>query len=146
MPESREQKIARLMAEGLDHYGQDQVAAAVECWRAVLELDQRHQVALDYLDAAGFSPTSEAPAAGAPRPVSLLDTGRAHMDAGEWSEAFEALSAHTLEQPDDLDAQVRLELLRSHLHSCHRQRVGRYEESRFIVRDIPDRLILGGIS
>ena len=121
MPESSEQQIARLMAEGLDHYGQDEVSAAVECWQAVLELDPRHQVALDYMDAAGFSP---APAPDRSPEISLVATAEERMDAGEWADALEALCAYTLEAPDDLDAQVRIELVRSHLHAYHRQRVG----------------------
>ena len=125
MSESPEQKIARLMAEGLDHYGQDQIEGAVECWRAVLELDPRHQVALDYLDAAGFAGARPAPDDdSAALTSSLPEAAGAHLDAGEWLEAFEALCAHTLKCPEDLDAQVRLELLRSHLHASHRAQVG----------------------
>jgi len=52
--ELNEQKIARLMAEGLDHYGQDEIDRAVACWRAVLELAPHHEVARDYLEVAGF--------------------------------------------------------------------------------------------
>lgn len=121
MSESPEQNIARLMAEGLDHYGQDQVPEAVECWRAVLRFDPRHQVALDYLDAAGFSRPEEAPE---PDAVSLAESAEAHIEAGEWSEALELLGAHVLRSPEDLDAQVRLELLRSQQHTAHRERVG----------------------
>ena len=124
MPESSGQKIARLMAEGLDHYGQDQVSAAADCWRAVLELDPRHQVALDYLDAAGFSSSAAAATESTSSEVSLVTSAKAHMDAGDWAAAFEALSTYTLETPYDLDAQVRLELVRSHLHAEHRRRVG----------------------
>lgn len=123
MSESPEQKIARLMAEGLDRYGQDEVDAAVKCWLAVLELDPRHQVALDYLDAAGFSSREPADAEAA-LVASLVQTAEAHMESGEWKEAFEALSTHTTKTPEDLDAQVRLDLLRSHLHAAHREQVG----------------------
>ncbi len=120
MSESPEQKIARLMAEGLDHYGQDAVTEAVACWRAVLELDPRHQVALDYLDAAGYSGPLEA----APAGPSLADTAAAHLDSGEWLEGLEALVAYTDKCPDDLEAQARLELVRSYLHATNRDRVG----------------------
>jgi tetratricopeptide (TPR) repeat protein len=122
MSESREQKIARLMAEGLDHYGQDLIAEAVQCWRSVLDLDPQHQVALDYLDAAGY--TGEAAPAAATAGPSMADTAQAHLDSGEWLEALEALNAHTEKCPEDLDAHARLELLRSHLHATNRLRVG----------------------
>lgn len=124
MAESPEQKIARLMAEGLDHYGDDAVDAAVACWREVLTLDSRHQVALDYLDAAGFQATAEPPVSAPAPEVSLAETALDHIAAGEWMEAYEALSSHTAEKPGDLEAQARLELLRSHLHAAHRERVG----------------------
>lgn len=46
----------RLVAKGLDYYGRNDVAGAVECWRRAVELDAGNQEALDYLDAAGFQP------------------------------------------------------------------------------------------
>lgn len=48
------------MAEGLDHYGHNEVELAVECWRRAVEVQPTNQQALDYLDAAGFQPV-EAP-------------------------------------------------------------------------------------
>ncbi len=124
MAESPEQKIARLMAEGLDHYGNDLVDDAVRCWREVLTLDPRHQVALDYLDAAGYATQAEPVAAASVPQLSRVDTALDHMAAGEWMEAHEALSSHAKESPSDLEGQARLDLLRSHLHARHRMRVG----------------------
>ena len=129
MADTQEQKIARLMAEGLDHYGHDAVDAAVKCWREVLAMDPRHQVAIDYLDVAGFAPTADGSTDGAAEapdrpPVALLDTANAYIEAGEWSEAHEALSTHVENSPADLEAQATLDLLRSHLHAAHRQRIG----------------------
>lgn len=45
-----------LVAQGLDHYGRNDVDAAVECWRRAVELDPSNQQAAEYLDAAGFEP------------------------------------------------------------------------------------------
>ena len=50
------QTISRLMAEGLEHYGQDRVDEAAKCWRAVLRLQPDHEEARDYLVSAGLDP------------------------------------------------------------------------------------------
>ena len=129
MADTQEQKIARLMAEGLDHYGHDNVESAVKCWRSVLEMNPRHQVAIDYLDVAGFAPTADVSASDATDapdrpPLALLDTAMAHIEAGEWAEAHEALTTRVEQDPGDRDAQATLDLLRSHLHATHRERMG----------------------
>lgn len=128
MADSREQKIARLMAEGLDYYGQDAVESAVRCWREVLTLDPRHRVAIDYLDVAGFAPAEGQEAAAVeltpPPVVALLDTAVAHLDNEEWNEAYEALVTQVEGTPRDLESQATLDLLRSHLYASHRERIG----------------------
>ena len=129
MSESNEQKIARLMAAGLDHYGNDNVEEAVACWQEVLTLSPSHQVALDYLEAAGFVPGGERPQA-EPEPdvaagdSAMMMTAWSHIENGEWSEALDVLEIRTRKEPRDLEAQAALDLLRSHLHTVHRQRIG----------------------
>jgi len=123
-----EQEIARLMAEGLDAYGQDQVERAVACWREVLVRNPDHQVARDYLEAAGHG---EASAESSPGEVPELDLGPPlatlvsealeQLSAGQWAEALQLLEAAA---PDDLEAQATLDLLRTHLYERYRQRTG----------------------
>jgi hypothetical protein len=123
--ESSEQKIARLMAEGLDLYGQDQIERAVACWRAVLKLAPHHEVARDYLEVAGFGvdrPDAKRPPAGAaPLGPQLLREALALIERGADTEALDLLESGVREAPGHLESQAALELLRAHLHQ--RQRV-----------------------
>lgn len=125
MAESNEQTIARLMAEGLDHYGQDEIERAVACWRAVLALAPHHEVARDYLEVAGFAADGRAaakPAASAAtRAAQLLREAQALAERGADGEALELLEGVAREAPAHLESQAALELLRAHLYQ--RQRV-----------------------
>lgn len=46
----KQQEIARLLREGLDHYGEGDADAAVHAWNAVLALDPDNADARDYID------------------------------------------------------------------------------------------------
>jgi hypothetical protein len=124
--ESNEQKIARLMAEGLDHYGQDQIEGAVACWRAVLLLDPRHEVARDYLEVAGFGARSDearpAAASGGSFAAQLLREAQTLIERGADGEALELLEGATRDTPGHLESQAALELLRASLYQRHRAR------------------------
>jgi tetratricopeptide (TPR) repeat protein len=121
---STEQEIARLMAEGLDHYGLDEIEPAVACWRAVLRLDPRHEVARDYLEVAGFAPEAAAGPvdSGAQRAAELQREALALLDAGAQVEALELLEMATRQAPERLDAQAALDLLRASLYQSFRAR------------------------
>jgi tetratricopeptide (TPR) repeat protein len=122
--EPNEQKIARLMAEGLDHYGQDEIERAVACWRAVLELAPHHEVARDYLEVAGFGARggeAKAAAGGAALAAQLLREAQTLAERGADAEALELLESATREAPGHLESQAALELLRASLYQ--RQRV-----------------------
>jgi hypothetical protein len=122
--ESKEQKIARLMAEGLDHYGQDAIEAAVACWRDVLKLDPRHEVARDYLEVAGYGASTAAPASAASKdlPAEFLREALTLIEAGGDNEALDLLDSATREAPGPLAAQAALELVRASLYQRHRMR------------------------
>jgi tetratricopeptide (TPR) repeat protein len=121
--EPHEQKIARLMAEGLDHYGLDEIERAVACWRAVLELAPRHEVARDYLEVAGYGARAEkkAQTSGASTAAQLLHEAQTLAGRGADSEALELLESATRESPAHLASQAAFELLRASLYQ--RQRV-----------------------
>lgn len=125
MGESVEQKTARLMAAGLDHYGQDRVEEAASCWREVVALNPGHRVAHDYLEAAGFSPASDgAPeAATAQASGNLVEDARALIGAGGPGDALELLESRIAQDAADLEAQALTDLVRSHLFHVHRERV-----------------------
>ena len=125
MAESTEQKIARLMAEGLDHYGNDAIDRAVTCWRAVLELAPHHEVARDYLEVAGFGVGADAGKKpqqnAAARAAQMLAEAHEIAARGADAEALELLEGSVREAPGHLESQAALELLRAHLYQ--RQRV-----------------------
>ncbi len=50
------QRLDELLERGLDFYGRQLVSEAIQCWREVLYLSPGHQLALEYLEAAGASP------------------------------------------------------------------------------------------
>jgi hypothetical protein len=122
MPEANEQKIARLMAEGLDHYGQDDIERAVACWREVLALDPRHEVARDYLEVAGYGAGPAAKPAAGPVAAQFLHEALALIERGADGEALELLESATRESPAHLESQATLELLRASLYQRHRAR------------------------
>ncbi len=116
--ESPAGRVARLLAEGLELFGEGRVDQAVARWRVVLELDPAQQDALDYLESAGV-------------PADAGDDGRARVrealaaaDAGEAEQALALLSAATAQAPDDLDAQASFDLLRAQLYARYRARMG----------------------
>jgi hypothetical protein len=125
MGESVEQKTARLMAAGLDHYGQDRVEEAVSCWREVVALNPGHRVAHDYLEAAGFSATRAAAPDGGEAEASgnLVDDARVLIAAGGHGDALELLETRISQDAADLEAQALTDLVRSHLFHVHRERV-----------------------
>ncbi len=126
MAESNEQKIARLMAEGLDHYGQDQIEGAVACWKAVLKLDPRHEVARDYLEVAGYGAHDDlgkpVAASGGSLAAQFLREAQALLERGADGEALELLESAARETPGHLESQAALELLRASLYQRHRKR------------------------
>ncbi|HEU4430406.1 MAG TPA: hypothetical protein VFT98_16720 [Myxococcota bacterium] len=123
MADTNEQKIARLMAQGLDHYGQDEIERAVACWRAVLALDPRHEVARDYLEVAGFGAhAAQKPAGAAQLAHELLREARALIERGADNDALELLESAAREAPGQLEAQAALELARASLYQRHRVR------------------------
>ena len=52
MANSKLEEIDRLLREGLDHYGYDDVAAAILVWKGVLALDPGNVEAADYIKTA----------------------------------------------------------------------------------------------
>lgn len=64
------QRLDELLERGLDYYGRQLVAEAIQCWREVLYLSPGHRLALEYLEAAGASPEpgDEVPPPPPPRP------------------------------------------------------------------------------
>ena len=118
MSESVAERIARLLAEGLELFGEDRIEQAVLRWREVLTLDSAHQQARDFLESAGFAVPSEA--AGAAR--ALGAQALAQAGAGEAEDALPVLRSAADAAPDDLELQAALELVRAHLYARYQER------------------------
>jgi len=117
MAESPAERTARLLAEGLELFGQDRVEQAVACWRQVLVQDPTHREARDYLESAGVSlaPSEER---------ATVAQGLALAEKGEHERALALLEGAALRAPRDLEAQAALDLARAHLYAKYRQRIG----------------------
>ena len=79
MAESKEDKIERLMREGLNHYGMGAVGEAVRSWREVLKLDPDHAEARDFVATA-----EEAAHAAVPTIVTRRSFASSGGGAGRW--------------------------------------------------------------
>jgi tetratricopeptide (TPR) repeat protein len=119
MSESIEERIARLLAEGLELFGEDRVEQAAIRWREVLSLDPGQREARDYLESAGFAAPSEAPGAARALGAQAL----AQAAAGEAEEALPLLRSAVESAPDDLELQGALELVRARLYAEYRERM-----------------------
>jgi len=72
--------IARLLQQGLDHYGRNEVLEAVQCWQQVLELAPDNPVARDYLESAGAELSVPASQRRAGRDAEIIDFGVARAN------------------------------------------------------------------
>jgi len=132
MAESPAERTARLLAEGLELFGQDQVDRAVACWREVLALDPTHREARDYLESAGVSVApGEARASAA--------QGLALAEKGEHEQALALLKGAAERAPRDLDAQAAFDLVRAHLYAKYRRAIDGSGRPRLKVE--PDQLL-----
>jgi hypothetical protein len=119
MSESVTDRVARLLAEGLELFGEDRPEQAAIRWREVLELDPEHQEARDYLESAGFAPSAERRETVEAARVTAAEA-LAMAAAGGADEALPRLRAAADETPDDLSVQASYELVRGHLYARHR--------------------------
>ena len=112
MAESPRERTARLLAEGLELFGQDRVEQAVACWREVLALDPTHREARDYLESAGVTVAGGDERAHVARGLALAE------------QALVLLASATQRTPHDLEAQAAFDLLRAHLYAKDCARIG----------------------
>jgi tetratricopeptide (TPR) repeat protein len=117
MAESPAERTARLLAEGLELFGQDRVDEAVACWREVLTLDPEHREARDYLESAGASVAAPDERASVARALGLAEQG-------DGDGAVTLLRAALARSPRDLEAQAAFDLVRAHLFAAYRARAG----------------------
>ena len=117
MAESPAERAARLLAEGLELFGQDRVDEAIACWRDVLALDPQHQEARDYLESAGAPLAAPDERPNVARALTLAEQG-------DGDGAIALLRTCVGRAPRDLEAQAAFDLVRARLFVAYRQRVG----------------------
>jgi tetratricopeptide (TPR) repeat protein len=124
MTESKEALIARLMEEGLHHYGEGRMDQAAGCWREVLRLEPGHPEAEDYLRTAGFDDSEiELSLASGEGDASLLADALELFRKGEVQESLELFETLARENPRRMEIQGYFELVRSHLYKYFHERV-----------------------
>ncbi len=139
MSESVQEQIARLLAEGLELFGEDKIEQAAIRWREVLSLDPSHREAQDYLESAGLGVPSD-PTAATAAVQTLCAQALEQAAAGELDEALPVLRSATETVPEDLELQAAFELVRGHLYARYRERA-RHGAGRPRVRVAAERLL-----
>lgn len=128
MPESAEDRIARLLNEGLEHYGVGEVAEAILAWEEVLLLDPANSDARDYLKTADRRKHPREPAQGEASPAvkALVGEARGLIQQGELEAALDLLrsAADAHAAPTPLEIHASIELVRARLLVCYRERIG----------------------
>jgi len=116
--ESKQERIARLLREGLDHYGVGEVSEAILLWREVLLLDPDDEHARDYIKTADRRND--------PRPLksertdgavlALLNEARQLIAKDEFQAALDLIVSAGEADLSSLELEATAELVRSHLH------------------------------
>ena len=131
------ERIDELLREGLDHYGVDDVDAAVRAWQRVLELDPDNTDARDYIEAAGADSgggadgAEDAQAEG--RDATLLEEALMLAAAGQLEDAYALLEGGLLGDDLDLPSLTVLELVRGRLLPSYRARFAKGGAPRLAV-------------
>jgi hypothetical protein len=120
------QEIARLLADGLDYYGDDQIGKAIQTWRQVFALDPKNAEALDYIQTADRRdqrrlPPDEQMSDDARRIVHEVGP---LIDGEQWESALELLRSPGVSETTVLEYEATVEVVRSRLFGQYAERVG----------------------
>ncbi len=125
MDDGKQAEVARLLAEGLEQYGEDAIGKAIQSWRQVLAIDPHNPEALDYIQTADRRDRRSLPPE-----EQMSDTARqiAHaaeglIERGDWEGALDMLRAVDGE-PASLEYEAMVELVRSRLLREYTERIG----------------------
>jgi tetratricopeptide (TPR) repeat protein len=147
MAESKEDKIERLMREGLNHYGMGAVEEALRSWRQVLRLDPDHAEARDFVATAEEAAHAAAPPRRAKQPSAelevhehaaaeiasgeddasldeLISEGQRLVREEELEAGLDLLEAVARRDPMRLEVHGHIEGVRSRLVKRYRERMG----------------------
>lgn len=119
MTQSRDEKVASLLQQGLELYGTGEVAKAFVVWREVLELEPGNEEALDYMrDADRRSRPRDRSAPG----VANVEEARRLVHAQDAEAAYELLTS--VGSDGHLESDAMIELLRAKLFRRYRRALG----------------------
>ncbi len=132
------ENVEVILNEGLELFGLGRIDAAIEKWRAVLAMIPGEPRALDYLSAAGVDPSipqavEELDAAELTAPIEVLDVGFYRRQVAslvgekKYEEALEILIEARRLDPGDSSLSRSLSLLKQHLTTRYRTRLGLLE-------------------
>jgi len=126
MSESPEDHIQRLLREGLDLYGVDEVSAAIMTWQQVLKLDPDNVEAADYLRTAERRkhPREPKPVAASGGHADLVREARALMHRSDFAGAYGMLAGASAQGTPGLEYEATLDLARSRLFGFYCEQVG----------------------
>ena len=146
MDDAKRDELSKLLRRGLNHYGLGELEAAIAYWERVCNLDPDNEAARDYLTSAyeemGRPPSGSRSGAGEEgaepdlpesptvptkppeKPDDLVVTGLALYRAGRLEEARTRLERAARLEPDRLDIQGYLELVRGQLLRQYEKQVG----------------------
>lgn len=118
--------IARLLQQGLDRYGEDDVEGAVGAWQKVLELDSGNAEARDYLESVGvLAPEVVNDGTGQSLVRELLANAQELIATRDFEVAFDLLSGASDSETPVIELEATLDLVRSQLVHCYRGEVGK---------------------
>jgi hypothetical protein len=137
MAESRPDQIARLLQEGLNHYGEDRDGQAILAWRKVLSLAPENPEALDYIQSADrrSCPRPEDGDRGVSALQAVVAEAREMGARKEYESALELLLGAADSSLINLELDASIELVRSRLLKQYRESVGDLESVPVLVKD-----------
>lgn len=125
MVQSKEEQVGALLAEGLDHYGCDEIGPAIKAWRAVLLLDPGNAEAIDYLQTADRRDQRRLPAEDQMTDTvrNIVFAAQQTIAARDWEGALDLLKSAG-DGPAGLEHEATVEVVRWNLLRRYKERVG----------------------
>ncbi len=119
MTRNVDEKVAKLLQEGLELYGAGEIGRAFLHWNEVLELDPGNEEALDYMRDAD---RRARPRAGGSATPSIVEDARRLVHARDEEGALELLTSAPAGRC--LESEAMIELLRARLFQRYQQSLG----------------------
>ncbi len=137
MSGTNEEKVSRLLQQGLELYGTGDVARAFLLWGEVLELDPGNEEAIDYMRDADRRAKPRGGNAGLGAP-SVVEEARRILRAQDEEAALELLGSAPAAR--SLEDEAMIELLRASLFRRYRDELGDLSQVPRIVEGAADDL------